>query len=438
MKRRLLVLAAMLAFLQMQAQETWSLRRCIDYALDNNIQVLTKELSRQSAEASLEQSKAQLYPTLSFSSSFGANFKNISTYNEYMEKAGGASVTNSFGLNSGMTLYQGGALRNSVLQQQVQNEAAGYDVEQSRMDIEMSVAQAYIQILYDKENLDLKKLAAELSASQVERGEALRQAGSISKVDLAQLKSQKASDEYQIVSAENQLSSDILKLKQLLELGLDEDFQPYYPEVSTLQIESEIPTIRQIYEYASEANPQMRSTALSVESADLGVKIAKGSYMPSIRLSAGISTGATSGAGTTYFDQLGNKLGESLGLSLSLPIFNGRQVRTSVRKAEIQSSTARLQEESQRKQLLSTLEQLHNDAVSSLQKYQSATAQMEASRESFNLVTEQFAAGIKNTVELMTEKNSYISALSQQLQAKYSAIFAEKLLKRYLDQPIEL
>ncbi len=155
-------------------------------------------------------------------------------------------------------------------------------------------------------------------------------------------------------------------------------------------------------------------------------------------MNAGISTGYASGTGVTYFDQLGNKLGESLGLNLSLPIFNGKQVRTNVKKAELQLASARLQEENVRKQLLATLESVRNDAVSAQQRYFASKEQLDAASESFRLVTEQFNAGIKNTVELLTERNNYLNALSQQLQAKYQALLAEKLLDRYMNHPIEL
>ena len=436
------IIAAAAAFLacSVGAQESagWTLRQCIDYALQHNIQIKTQEVSLETAEASLQQARAQQYPTLNFSSSFGANFQNVTTYNEYMEKAGGMSVSNSFGLNSGLSLYQGGRLRNSVKQSQVQRDASELDVEQARIDMEISVAQAFLQVLYNREALDLNRQAESLSARQVERGEQLFKAGSISRVELAQLKSQHASDQYQTVSAENTLESSRLQLKQLLELGLDEPFEVQYPTIDDSVVGAPIPDLAEVYAEALETLPQMKSSALGLESADLAVKIAKGSALPSLSLNAGISTGYSSGSDARYFDQLGNKLGESLGLNLSLPIFNGRQVRTNVRKAELQLETARLQDESARKQLLSTLESVRNDAVSAQQRYFASSAQLDAAGESFRLVTEQFEAGIKNTVELLTEKNNYLSALSQQLQAKYQALLAEKLLERYMNQPIAL
>jgi len=433
----LTILAAGTAF-SASAQHTWTLRDCIDYAMQHNIQIQTKELTRETNEASLEQAKAARYPTLSFSGSFNSNFQNAVTYNDYMEKTSGVSASNNYGLNSGLTLYQGGRLRNSVKQQEIQTEAAGYDVEQQRIDLEISIAQAYIQLLYDKESLDLKRQTAALSEHQVKRGEELFNAGSISKVELSQLRSQHATDLYQIVTAENTLENDRLKLKQLLELGLDEDFEPDFPEIGDELVGAPLPDLADIYAEALASLPSMKSASLGVDASEMAVKVAKASFAPSISLNAGISTGWNSSTGTTYFDQLGNKLGESVGLSLSLPIFNGKQVRTSVKRAELQYASQQLQYESSKKQLLSTLESLRNDAISAQQRYFSAQEQLKAALESYGLVTEQFEAGIKNTVELLTEKNNLVNAISQQLQAKYQAVLAAKVLGRYMEQPIEL
>ena len=434
----LFVLLGFSAAASAQETKTWTLRDCIDYALDHNIQIQTQEITRQTSEVSLEQAKAARYPTLNFSTSFGANFQNAVTYNDYMEKSSGVSASNNYSLNSGLTLYQGGRLRNTIKQQELQTEAAGYDVEQSKIDLEINIAQAFLQLLYNKEALDLNVQASDLSARQVSRGEQLFNAGSISKVELAQLRSQHASDEYQVISAENALESARLQLKQLLELGLDESFEPDFPEIGDELVAAPLPDLSDVYAEALATLPSMRSAALGVDASGVAVQVARGSYAPSISLNAGLSTGWNSATGTTYFDQLGNKLGESVGLSLSIPIFNGKQVRTNVKRAELQYASQQLQYESTRKQLVSTLESLRNDAVSAQQRYYSAQEQLKSAEESYNLVSEQFNAGIKNTVELLTEKNNYVSALSQQLQAKYQAVLAAKVLGRYLQQPIDL
>ena len=434
----LLTVLATFAALSAHAQGTWTLRDCIDYALQHNIQLQTQEITRATTEVSLEQARAAQLPTLNFSTSFGANFQNVNTYNEYMEKTSGISASNNIGLNSGLTLYQGGRLRNTIKQQEIQTEAAGYDVEQQKIDLEINIAQAYIQLLYDKESLDLKRQTADLSARQVSRGEELFKAGSISRVELSQLKSQHASDLYQIVTAENTLENDRLKLKQLLELGLDQPFEPAFPEIGDELVGAPLPELADIYAEALATLPSMKSAALGVDASEMAVKVARGSFMPSINLNAGISSGWNSATGTTYFDQLGNKLGENLGLSLSLPILNGKQVRSGVKRAELQYAAQQLQYESSKKQLLSTLESLRNEAVSAQHRYFASQEQLKAAEESYGLVTEQFEAGIKNTVELLTEKNNYVSALSQLLQAKYQAVLAAKVLGRYMERPIDL
>ncbi|MDD2595545.1 MAG: TolC family protein [Bacteroidales bacterium] len=425
------------------AQETesarsWSLKECLDYARGHNIQIRSMEITKQSSDADLEQAKAQQYPTLSFGTNHSVSFQNTASYNEYMEKNGGTTYQGSFNLNSGYTLYQGGKIRNNIKQQGLLNEASQYDMEQAVMDVEISVVQAYLQILYDNEALKINNQAAELSNIQAERGEQMYMAGSISKGDLAQLKSQYSSDKYQVVSAENALAVSKLKLKQLLELDIEEDFSVEFPEIDDESVTALIPPLKEIYFTALEELPQMKSSNLGVEASNLGVAVAKAAYYPSISLSAGVSTGMYSGTGVSFIDQLNNKLGENIGLSLSIPIFNNKQVRTNVTKAKLQSETSRLQNESDKKQLLSTIESLYNDAASAQSKYTAAKEQLTAAQTSYEIVSEQFDAGIKNTVELITEKNNYISALSQLLQTKYQAVLSIKLLNRYVNKPIEL
>ena len=162
------------------------------------------------------------------------------------------------------------------------------------------------------------------------------------------------------------------------------------------------------------------------------VKIAKGGYLPTVSLSAGINTGAYSGTGVSFIDQLNNKLGESVGLSLSLPIFDQRSNRSSYNKAKLSADQARLQQASSQNSLLSTLESMRNDAVAAQSQYLSSTEQLKAQKVSYDIVSEQFNAGFKNTVELITEKNNYISAQSKQLQAKYQSVLSLKLLDMYM------
>ena len=416
----------------------WDLEGCIGYALENNISIKMQDLNLQSAEASLEQTKAAKLPTLNMSAGGTAMFQNIPTYNDYMEASDNGTLSGNLGLSSGVVLYQGGKLRKTVEQSELGVESAGQQKEQALLETEVSVTQAYIQILYDKENLEVCRTNEQLDKELLERGDALLSAGSISMADHAQLKSQYASDKYNTVAAENTLNADLLKLRQLLELGLDDEFDPVFPEVGDEQVYEMLPDLAQIYAEALETLPQMRSSSLEVESSELDVEIAKAGALPSLSLNAGLSTGMYSSTETSAIQQISDKLAESVGLSLNIPIFNGKQNVTNIKKAKIQHSNALLQEQSTKKEILSSVQNLYNDAVAARQKYEASKEKLAASEQSYELVKAQFTAGVKNVVDLNTEKASYISALSGQLQAKYQALLANKILKRYTGIPIEL
>ena len=433
------VLASVLLLITLPAQgqeqaEPWTLQKCIEYARVHNIEVQTREVSKAVSDVELEQTRAQRFPTLNFSSSFGVSFQNATTYNDFMEETDAASYSDNFGLNTGVTLYAGGKLSKTIQQKKLDNTASGYDVEQALFDIEISVIQAYLQILYANESYKIALLAADLSRSQVERGLEMRKAGSMSKGDLAQLQSQAAGDNYQVTQTKNALASAKLQLKQLLELDLEATFEVEFPDIDSLEVLNVIPNLASVYLAALDNLPQMKSSALSIESAQMGIEIAKASKMPTLTASASINTGTNSSAGTAYFEQLGSKISENVGLNLSIPIFSNKQVRTNITKAKLQSKSAELQDQSTRKQLLSTIESLHNDAVSAQSQYISANEQLQAAKISFEVVSEQFRAGLINTIELITGQNNYTSALSNQLQAKFQTVLAIKLLKLYQGQ----
>jgi len=427
-----LILLLLLFSGNIYAQKTWTLQECIDYALDNNIQLQMKELSRESSQIDLEQSRASVYPTLNFSNSNGMSFQNTTSYNEYNEEGNNTNFQSSFRLNSSMTVFQGGKLRNNIRQAEAVAEAAEYNVEQQKFDLEQSIITAYLQILYDKEALSLKENAATLSLTEMERGQAMYEAGAISKVELKQFTSQNASDNYAVVVARNTLDVDRLKLKQMLELGLEDDFDIAYNDLEFVQLEA-LPTLQEAYAAALDNLPQMHSSDLDVTAAEYALAAAKGSYYPSITMGAGAGTSYMSGTGISFLEQLSKKMSESLNLNVSIPILNGRQVRSSVAKAKINLANAQLQNESVRKQILSTIESVYNDAVAAEAQMESATVQMEEAEESYNLASEQFVAGIKNTVELLTALNNYRNATSSLLQARYKALLSEKILKLYMN-----
>lgn len=422
-----------------QQQKQWRLSDCIDYAKKNSIQIRTKQISKETALLELNSAKAQIYPTLSFSTNHNVAFQNkATTYNDYNEASDKTTYSGNYGLNSNVTLYQGGKIRNTIRQQTLLDMASGYDLEQTLMDIEISVTQAYLQIIYNNESLKTAKDNLQLSIAQVNRGEELLRAGSLSKVDIAQLQSQAAKDKYQIVTVENTLKTSILKLKQLLELGLNEDFDITYPNISDESVLTQIPSLNDIYNTAQQINPGVLSSKANTEASETAIKIAKASQLPSISGSAGVSTGSSSNMSTSFGSQFTDRMSENVGISLSIPIFNGKSAKTSIERAKLQNNTAKLQEETTNKNLVSTIESLYNDAVAAQNQYIAANETLRSANISYNYIDEQFKTGLKNIVELITEKNNYSNAQSSQLQAKFSAVLALKILEIYQNKPIEL
>ena len=238
--------------------------------------------------------------------------------------------------------------------------------------------------------------------------------------------------------AENTLTLNKLQLKQLLELEPTDSFDVYFPELEDTQVLTPAPSLLEVYQIALETMPEMKNSQLNVESAQLEEKIAAGDRLPSISLSASVATNHDSESNLSFSKQLNNRLNENVGINISIPISKNRQIKSAVEKAKLQTETARLEELNTRKELWKTVETLHQNVLSAQSRYVAATNSVKSASMSYNLVQEQFNAGMKNTVELLTEKNNYLSALQEQIQAKFEAILSLKLLNFYRNQPIEI
>lgn len=256
-------------------------------------------------------------------------------------------------------------------------------------------------------------------------------AGSLALSDLAQLKSQVSTDRYQLVTAQTTLQDYQLMLKQLLEIQTSDNLvlSPSIPEETDVLVP--LPELKQVYQTASLLRPEIQAGKKSIESAQLGIKIAKAGYLPSLSLSAGIGTNHANGNDFSFSEQVKQNWNNSLGLTISIPIFNNRQTKIAVQKARIEKLRSELQLQDEEKQLYKTIENLWYDARKAQQQYVAAQEKQESAQASFDLVSERFNLGMKNTVELLTEKNNLASARQERLQAKYMALLNSILLKYY-------
>lgn len=412
-----------------EASKTWTLQECLDYAYQNNIQVRQSRNNQLSGIEDTKQAKAALFPSLVASTT--------QSYTNYpsSEVTDNNSYTGTYGITAGMTIFEGGKLRTEVKRQKVQNQMDALSVEESVNDIRIAIVQAYMQCLYAADAVRINRSTAEASKAQRDRAEEMLRAGSISRVDFAQLQSQYSSDEYQVVVAGSTLDNYKLQLKQLLELDIMEEMNPAVPGVKEENVLKALPSKDEVYATALKVMPQIRRGELGVEAAKLEEKSARAGFYPSISLSASVGTGHMSNNDFESGSQIWNRFNENVGLTLNIPIFSNRKNRTAVNKAKIALNDSYLEWTSLQKELLRNVESAYLDAVSAQAQYLSAREKEKYARESYELTSEQFRVGVKNTVELITAQNEYSAAQQQVLQAKYLTLLSIELLNIYQGLP---
>lgn len=403
----------------------WTLRACLDYALEHNIRLQQSRNDQLSGIEDTKEARAALLPSLTASTSQG--FTNYPSSNA----ADRNSYTGTYGIEAGLTLYNGGKLRTAVSRQKVQNRIDQLTVEETANDIRIAIVQAYMQCLYAMESVTVSRSTAETSAAQRDRAAVMLQEGAISKVDYAQFESQYASDAYQVVVARTTLDNCLLQLKQLLELDITDRMELSLPDVGETVVLTQLPAKETIYETALEVMPQIARGALSVEASELEIREAKAGFLPSLSLSAGIGTGYLSGGSFESGSQVWNRFNENVGLTLSVPIFSNRRNRTATNKARLAAANSRLTWLDLKKTLLEEVEGAYLDAVSAQSQYVAAVEKERYARQSYELTSEQFAVGMKNTVEVLTAQNELTAARQEVLQAKYMALLNIELLNIY-------
>lgn len=427
-----------------QTPAVWNLQTCIDYALKQNLTIRRNRIDAQSARIDVKTAKAAMFPSLSFSTSQNMvnrpyqESSSIVSGTEILKSSSKTSYNGNYGLNAQWTVYNGTKRLKTIEQQKLNNRVAELDVVTSENSIMESIMQAYVQILYASESVKVNEQTLEVSIAQRDRGQELLNAGSIARSDFAQLEAQVSTDRYQLVTAQATLQEYKLQLKQLLELDGEEEMNVYIPELDDENILAPLPSKSDVFHAALAIRPEIEASKLDVEVSELGIGIAKSGYMPSISLSAGIGTNNTSGSDFTFAEQVKNGWNNSVGLTVSVPIFNNRQTKSSVEKARLQRETSNLALQEEQKALYKTIESFWLDANSAQQQYAAARDKLHSTRTSYELVSEQFGLGMKNTVELLTEKNNLLQAQQELLQAKYMALLNTRLLRFYEGNEITL
>lgn len=448
MKQRTLcfitILAAASGLYAQEASKQWSLQDCIDYALEKNIKLQQDKIALEESDVDVKTAKASLFPSLSFNT--GHNVINR-PYQQNSSTVSGTEIISSdnkttyngnYSLSAQWTLWNGGRRLNNIKQQKTARDIASLSVSETQNMLQEEITKLFVQILYADESVKINKSTLETSEANFKRGEELFKEGSISKADLAQLESQVGNDQYQLVTSESTLRNYKLQLKQLLELDGTDEMTLALPTLSDEQVMKVLPSQADVYQTALTTRPEIQSGQLSIDNAKLGIKTAKAGYMPTISLSASSSSTTNSASTNNWAQQMKYGWNNMIGISLSIPIFDNRQNKSNVQKAKLQYSNSQLNLATKQKELYSTVETLWLDALNAQQQYAAADTKLKSSQTSYDMVSEQFTLGMKNTVELLTEKNNLQSAQQQRLQAKYMAVLDRALLDFYAGNKIEL
>lgn len=443
-KAFLLAIAIVAHLMPAAAQKRWTLKDCLDYALENNLQIQKSRISEQQGDVALWQNKGALFPSLTFAGNESVGLRPFQE-SQALVQNNQVTMTSSkwteqgnYGLNANWTIWNGGINYKNVKAQKLQNEITQLSTQQSELTIQEQIAQLYVQILYSTEAKQVNEQLAKTAKSQYERGQEMMRQGQMSKADVAQLEAQWKSAQYDIVNSETQIMNFKRQLKALLELDLSTPFDVAGTEPSDEQVLSPIPSAQSVYEQAVKSRPEIRSAELSIDAADLNVDIAKRGYYPTIGMNANISDSHYSASQDDLGKQFKSNLNMSAGLNLSVPIFDNRRNRSAVERAKLEKLNSQLDLQDKKNALSSTIENYWLNANSSQQRFVSARAKVESLETSYELLNAQFQNGLKNIVELQQGHDNLVSAKQDELQSKYTTLLNMQLLKFYTGEEIKL
>lgn len=432
----------------LRAQDEWSLERCIEYALQHNIQIKQSALQQESARLDKTQSFAQLFPNLNASTGVNMNFgRNIDpgTNSFVTEQVN----SNNYWVGTSVTLFNGFRLLNSFKQAQIDLLAAEYNLKGLSNDISMNISTAFMQVMFNEELLLVAQQQLEVTTEQLGRTQKLVDAGSLPAGNVYDVQAQLASNELQIINMENALSASLLTLKQMLNLQASEIFRIQRPPVDVPLESIGAVTVGSVYDMALNNWPQVKSRETQLLSAQRGERIAFATYTPSLNANASVSTLFSSAYKNTFFDttglvqedipfgkQLDQNLSQSVGFSLSVPIFNGLQSRTTVKKARLNRMNAELLLQDEKNQLYSSVQQAYNDAQAAKRQYDASEKSVKATELAFDYAKQRFNVGMMNALDFTTTTNNLTRARSELLRSKYDYIFKMKVLDFYQGKPI--
>ncbi len=440
MKKTLLPLLLLIATFSVHAQKKWTLKKCVDHALENNITIKQNRLNIATADANIKTAKGNFLPTVgaSYSNTLGIGPVINQTTNTRIGST--TSLNGNIGIGTNVNIFNGFSNLNTRKQALLEKEGVELDVASIENDVSLNVVNAYLNVLFAKENLAVAETQYEISKKQIERVQVQFDEGAAPKGDLLNMESTAANDYQNLIAQQNALSIALLQLTQLLQIP-NEDFN-----VEVLDIKDPGKVLftdnsKSIYEKSLLNWPEIKRAELNIESSDLAIEIAKSSYLPTVSGSYNIGSSyfydlKNSEFNVGVFNQLDNLLNQSLGVSVSIPIFNGFRNDASVERSKIDKLQADLALENQKLQLQQTIEQAYLDASTAAKTFEAAETSLLAQKEAFKNAQVSYDYGTMTLFDFDQVRNRLVNAESALIRAKYDYVFKTKVLKFYAGENI--
>ena len=422
-----LILFLILAPLVMNAQDTLSLKftieECLEYAFSNSYERQSMELSNKSQQLSYKQSKEQRLPSVN--ASLGESFSN---------NASGANFSGNIGINAGMPIYQGGQINATIQQEQLSCEQSEIELQRYDDDLSIQILQSFLTILGNQELLNYQKSVLNSSREAMKQGKRKYEVGAILESDYLLLAAQYASDTNNIVDTQMDIENNMINLKVLLSMDPMQELEIVSPDTAIINSLASFPSLEESVEQSLAYSPNLKISNYNIDIAKQSLRIAKSNYYPTVNLSAGVNTGHYNYKNIGR--QLTTQLSEQIGVSVNIPIYNRGSSKLRVKQSEIALEQTQLSYEQDVLSVRQNIVQEYQNMISSYNKYNVSKQTKDAYLKSFEAYNVQFQYGSITAVELLQQQNSYLNALNNFIQNKYSFILQRKILDVYMGKGI--
>ena len=421
---------------QLSAQsKKWTLEECVDYAIKNNISIKQSELDLKTSNIDKLEAIGGFLPTLTANANYSVNTgASINPVTNQFQNQTFKSFSAS--ANSGIMLFNGLANWKTLQRAKLNKIANTYRLDKMKDDIALSIANSYLQILFNKEQLKVQKNQNLVTKENIKRTQELIEAGSLPAGDIYELQATDATQEQQIISTENALLISKVALCQTLLL---EDYATF--DISDEVIDLPISNITNetqetILAKAKESVKDVKIALSNVDVAKKDVSISRSSYLPTLTGFVGYNTRWSESTPFNFADQLSLFDGTAVGLQLSVPILNGFATRGRVQRAKINQERSEFQLKQAELDLERNVYQAYNDVINAKKSFDAAQKTLEARKQSFNFSKERYEVGLMNSFDFSQSTIAYENAQSEVLRTKYDYIFRTKILEFYFGIPL--